>query len=188
MLDRLKPDLDAGRVVLGGCCLFEGCPKWKCHACGHEWGRPDDFDELHRPRREAEALPKGLWRHLQACIGISLEDETTLLGGHARRLAWTSGGAALALATAPVTSPWIGLVILAICWLPLAWNIVLRLLAVVFSAGLLTLIPWNRRAISPGAKALGFSALTLLEMILLIVVFAYAGGGLLSDAMSPQPH
>src|SRR5882672_1624325 len=71
MLDQLRPDLEAGRVILGGCCLFEDSPQWKCHACGHEWGRPASFHELHRLRQEAEALPKSLWRRLQAFIGIS---------------------------------------------------------------------------------------------------------------------
>src|SRR5262245_29653153 len=44
-LDQLKPDLDAGRVVLGGCCLFEDSPQWKCQDCGHAWDRAVDFDE-----------------------------------------------------------------------------------------------------------------------------------------------
>jgi hypothetical protein len=28
----------AGKIELGGCCLYEGMPVRACRACGHEWG------------------------------------------------------------------------------------------------------------------------------------------------------
>jgi hypothetical protein len=35
----LGKELDEGRVVLGGCCVFGDDPEWHCTACGHRWGR-----------------------------------------------------------------------------------------------------------------------------------------------------
>jgi hypothetical protein len=34
----LERELDAGRVVLGGCCVFGDDPEWQCLGCGHRWG------------------------------------------------------------------------------------------------------------------------------------------------------
>ena len=35
--DELKPDLDAGKIVLGGC-IVSGCdPTHSCNKCGHSW-------------------------------------------------------------------------------------------------------------------------------------------------------
>lgn len=31
-------DIEASRVVLGGCCVSEGMPTWRCVECAHEWG------------------------------------------------------------------------------------------------------------------------------------------------------
>ena len=31
---RLKRDLEAGRVVLGGCCISDDDPAWQCTGCG----------------------------------------------------------------------------------------------------------------------------------------------------------
>ncbi len=75
---------------------------------------------------------------------------------------------------------------LAIWWVPLSWNIVLRLLAVVFAIGLLALAPFTKHGIVLGTRALGFVALTILEITLLVTAFSYAGGGLLSEAMAPH--
>ncbi len=36
--ERLREDLEAGRVVLGGCLVFAGMPRWRCLECGKEWG------------------------------------------------------------------------------------------------------------------------------------------------------
>ena len=35
----LTADLDAGRVVLGGCDISGDDPVWLCRACKHAWGR-----------------------------------------------------------------------------------------------------------------------------------------------------
>lgn len=32
----LQADLDAGRIVLGGCCIGNDDPAWQCTACGAE--------------------------------------------------------------------------------------------------------------------------------------------------------
>jgi len=32
--ERLKADLDAGRIVLGGCCIAADDPAWQCVECG----------------------------------------------------------------------------------------------------------------------------------------------------------
>ena len=39
--DELRRDLDAGAIVLGGCCVSDDDPHWYCNACGHEWRRAD---------------------------------------------------------------------------------------------------------------------------------------------------
>ncbi len=31
-------DVDSGKIGLGGCCIYEGSPKWECNMCGHNWG------------------------------------------------------------------------------------------------------------------------------------------------------
>jgi hypothetical protein len=38
--EQLNLDLDVGRVVLGGCCLSEVAPEWRCGNCDHEWNFP----------------------------------------------------------------------------------------------------------------------------------------------------
>jgi hypothetical protein len=37
-LPRIQKDLDSSRVVLGGCCVSDGDPRWHCVQCGHKWG------------------------------------------------------------------------------------------------------------------------------------------------------
>lgn len=29
---------EAGKIVLGGCCVFEDSPRWCCLKCKHTWG------------------------------------------------------------------------------------------------------------------------------------------------------
>ena len=36
--DELARALDAGHVVLGGCCVWDGMPQWRCGNCSYEWG------------------------------------------------------------------------------------------------------------------------------------------------------
>ena len=35
----IKDDLEAGRIVIGGCCIDDNDPKWECTDCEHRWGR-----------------------------------------------------------------------------------------------------------------------------------------------------
>jgi hypothetical protein len=51
-----KSDLDQGRVVLGGCCVFGDDPAWHCLACQHRWGSlawpdplPENLAESEKP-------------------------------------------------------------------------------------------------------------------------------------------
>ena len=41
----LVADLDAGRVVLGGCSVSNGDPIWICRDCKREWGEVRGFPE-----------------------------------------------------------------------------------------------------------------------------------------------
>ena len=34
----LQQDVDSGRIILGGCIVFEDSPEWHCLNCGAEWG------------------------------------------------------------------------------------------------------------------------------------------------------
>lgn len=34
----IKDELE-GRIVIGGCCISNDSPKYRCNKCGHEWGR-----------------------------------------------------------------------------------------------------------------------------------------------------
>jgi len=34
----LERDLEEGRVVLGGCAVFDDSPQWECLGCRHKWG------------------------------------------------------------------------------------------------------------------------------------------------------
>jgi hypothetical protein len=34
---QLDHDLEAGRIVLGGCCVSESAPDWRCGECSKEW-------------------------------------------------------------------------------------------------------------------------------------------------------
>ena len=36
--DELERELEAGRVVLGGCVISGEDPKWQCNECEHQWG------------------------------------------------------------------------------------------------------------------------------------------------------
>lgn len=39
--ERLQADLDAGRIVLGGCEIFENMPTWQCTNCGQEFKKQE---------------------------------------------------------------------------------------------------------------------------------------------------
>ena len=40
-----EADLEAGRIVLGGCTVHDESPRWHCHECEHQFGVVD-FDSL----------------------------------------------------------------------------------------------------------------------------------------------
>jgi hypothetical protein len=45
MTDDLQKDLDAGRVVLGGCIVSDDDPSRECNGCGSRFGNDDQDDE-----------------------------------------------------------------------------------------------------------------------------------------------
>ncbi len=47
--EKLERELDAGRIVLGGCCVSEDDPQWQCADCGQ--------DIYHMP--ESARYPEG---------------------------------------------------------------------------------------------------------------------------------
>jgi len=36
--EELTRAIEAGEIVLGGCCVFQGSPKWQCLTCNQSWG------------------------------------------------------------------------------------------------------------------------------------------------------
>src|SRR5262249_36399717 len=75
-LEALQPDLDEERVSLGGCCVGEGAPEWRCRACGHGWGRAAILDELERMRKEAGSPTRACGGASGAGSGVSVEGIT----------------------------------------------------------------------------------------------------------------
>ena len=45
---KLRRELDAGEVILGGCVICDGDPEWQCVACRHRWGALNISDVLNR--------------------------------------------------------------------------------------------------------------------------------------------
>lgn len=37
-LDQVLPEVDAGRVVMSGCCVFDDSPRYRCLDCNNSWG------------------------------------------------------------------------------------------------------------------------------------------------------
>ncbi len=35
--EQMERDLDAGKIVLGGCCISNDSPEWHCNECWHKW-------------------------------------------------------------------------------------------------------------------------------------------------------
>ncbi len=187
-LDRLKPDLDTGRIILGSSCCFEDSPQWLCQECNHGWGRPEDLDEMDRLRREAEASSKSWGPRIQGWVGLNLDDEKTLLNGLARRLVFATAGVITVLVVVSVAPPWVGLAILVLWFIPLLWHIVLRFLAVLVGAAFVAFGIGMRRLnwqIAAGAgQVVVLFGLAMLEFTILILAFSYLGGWLLSETVS----
>ena len=39
--DEIMRKADEGKMAMGGCCVDDSSPAYRCGACGHEWGRTD---------------------------------------------------------------------------------------------------------------------------------------------------
>lgn len=56
--DELTAELDAGRVFLGGCTMFEDATVWVCRVCADSWGRlfpvAPDAEPLSWPRSQVK--------------------------------------------------------------------------------------------------------------------------------------
>jgi hypothetical protein len=55
---KMIEDCHAGRIALGGCCVFPHYPDHLCDSCGHKWqNSPNDlemkFSEGHIPARRS---------------------------------------------------------------------------------------------------------------------------------------
>ena len=48
MSEKLREDLQAGRVMLGGCCVEPNSAEWHCNECGTEW-RVSPIDPAYEP-------------------------------------------------------------------------------------------------------------------------------------------
>jgi hypothetical protein len=67
-IESLKPDLDAGRIRLGGCSIFVDSPRYHCNTCDLDWGVSEiailcqEFSEQREQEdrlKDAEALKRG---------------------------------------------------------------------------------------------------------------------------------
>ncbi len=66
--DELQEELAAGKIVLGGCCISVGDPKYECNECGHRFGKSDLVEETAElmQKRKLKAIVYG------AAIGDAL--------------------------------------------------------------------------------------------------------------------
>jgi hypothetical protein len=106
---------------------------------------------------------------------LDLEEDETLLGGLARRLAWMAAGAGVVLVVGALAPAWVGLLVLAVWFLPLLLHAALRQLPVMGALALLVLAGFGRDS----WEVVGFVAVTVLEEVLLVVTVALLGGSLL---------
>lgn len=42
---QLRENLEAGKVVLGGCLVYDGMHQWRCLDCGKEWSTSLDNNQ-----------------------------------------------------------------------------------------------------------------------------------------------
>ena len=40
--EKLRRDIDAGKVSFGGCCVSPGAPKWRCDNCDQDFYKQGD--------------------------------------------------------------------------------------------------------------------------------------------------
>jgi hypothetical protein len=146
--------------------------------------------------REAAAAPKSRWQRLGILIGLLEDDDLLgerkppLLGGLTRRLAYLTAGAAVGRVLGEMALPWVGLAVLAVWILPLLCHIAFRIMAVVAGAFFLSLarglesVNWHRR-IRDDVVLFGYYVGTMLELVVVILSFAWLGGWLLEAAVGP---
>ena len=48
--EELERKLDAGEIVLGGCCVSGDDPTWHCVSCRHQWGGENNSIESNPER------------------------------------------------------------------------------------------------------------------------------------------
>lgn len=41
MNEKTDEKIAGGKIILGGCAIEDGAPKWKCNVCEHEMGQLD---------------------------------------------------------------------------------------------------------------------------------------------------
>ena len=51
--EELKRRLNAGQIILGGCCITDDDPLWQCVECQHRWGKREVgiWEALRRSER-----------------------------------------------------------------------------------------------------------------------------------------
>ncbi len=71
--NELLSRLEAGSVVLGGCCITGEDPEWRCRDCRREWGVSRQSRELYELARSARSgEPRSLWVRLLSWIFVAL--------------------------------------------------------------------------------------------------------------------
>jgi hypothetical protein len=71
--DELRARLDAGSVVLGGCCVSGEDPEWRCLDCRREWGVSRQSRYLYElAGSEGSRSPASPWGRLGDWILVAL--------------------------------------------------------------------------------------------------------------------
>jgi len=78
----LFEEADAGKVRLGGCCIFEGNPEYFCKDCENEWKRDQAIDEAYGKIKAIKASVGGFFG---GYYNIEIEIDTL-------KVTWSHGG------------------------------------------------------------------------------------------------
>jgi hypothetical protein len=71
--DGLRARLEAGSIVLGGCCISGEDPEWRCLDCRREWGVSRQSRQLYELAGSGgSGAPEPLWVRLLSWIFIAL--------------------------------------------------------------------------------------------------------------------
>jgi hypothetical protein len=137
----LQPEFEAGRIVLGGCCISGDDPEWQCQACSHRWGRSRQSAEMHDATMGywlAElARPKLWWQRLPYWLGFMEDDRARFLGSKprigltTRRMACAAASLVLVAIIRWLAGPGPAVFVLFLCFLPLVGRSLLCLYAMV---------------------------------------------------------